>query len=59
MTVKDSYVLEWPISGDDRRPVRYSSIESARDIVRELWPWLEKEDARAIAHILSKAYKRR
>ena len=41
------------------RPVRYKSHEAAREIVRELWPWLDKAEIDLIAHILVEAYVRR
>ena len=41
------------------RPVRYKSLEAAREIVRELWPWLDKTEIDLIAKILVKAYVKR
>jgi len=44
---------------DDLRLVRYGSIDHARDMVKNLWSWLSKEEVELISKILVKSYRRR
>jgi len=47
------------VNPDDLRMVHYTSFQHAVDVVRELWPWLNKAEIEWIASILVESYRRR